>query len=114
MSEQGDNSKITIDEEFLIKTLEDLSNSQKTISEATAVLRNKLGNVLETKGWNKAALARVRAMFSKSDTALADDLRTFVPMFEAFMRIRGDDLMGDLLDTSAADAERAAADAGAE
>lgn len=78
--------------------LDELAGDQKAISEATASLRSNLKSVLKDKGWNKAALAAIRGMHSKSASARADFLRTFDPMYRALLEAKWRDEMHDLVD----------------
>lgn len=95
---QISNAVDQVDAEELSQILDDLAGGQKAISEATNALRAKLKQVLDDKGWNKVALGMIRSIDAKSETARADLLRTFVPMFEVMMDAKWRDEMHDLVD----------------
>ena len=81
----GDNSGINVDASQLNEFLLDLEDKQKTISEATGQLRNAIKTIVVETGWHKGAFGTVRTINKMSETARADFLRTFEPLFEAMM-----------------------------
>lgn len=99
------NTVENIDPEELQAILAGLANDQNTISEATGTLRANLKQVLDDKGWNKVALSMIRKIDAKSETARADMLRTFVPMFDAMMKTKWRAEMNDLIDGAEGDTD---------
>lgn len=81
----GDNSNLEVDFSDLEQFLEDMANKKKTVSEAAGSLRSHLKGVLEETGWHKKAAAMIRDIDAMSETARADFLRTFEPMFDVMM-----------------------------
>ena len=92
------NSEITVDAEELQAILDELTDKQKSITEATGALRSKLQEILDDSGWHKGALATIRKIDAMSETARADFLRTFAPMFAAMMEYGWEAEMQDMLD----------------
>lgn len=80
--------------------LSELSNMQKTISEATGDIRSRIKVILDQQGYHKKALAVVRSINAMSETQRADFLRTFIPMMEAMRDLKWDaegaDMIGGL------------------
>jgi len=93
----GDNSSIEVDYPELKSFLDELSNKQRVVSEATGSLRSRIKGILDEKGYNNAALGVIRAIENKSETARADFLRTFEPMFDAMVEHKWRDEMHDLI-----------------
>lgn len=97
-SQMGDNSLDHIDADELQSFLNELGDKQRTVSEATGTLRSRIKSILDEKGWNNAAFAAIRTIENKSETARADFLRTFEPMFDAMMQEKWRDEMRDMLE----------------
>ena len=83
LAEIGDNSDLDISFSDISPVVSDLAQSAKAVAEATGSLRSKIKAILDDKGWNKKALGMIRTIDAMSDTARADFLRSFQPMFEA-------------------------------
>lgn len=97
-AEMGDNSVDEIEYDELQSLLDDLSDKQRHVTEATGGLRARLKAILDEKGWNKSALGMIRQIENKSETARADFLRTFEPMFDAMVSKKWRDEMHDMID----------------
>jgi hypothetical protein len=96
MNEQ---TNITAEFDELQAFLDELAGKQKVISEATGALRSRLKIILDETGYHKGAFGMMRTIDAMSDTARADFLRTFEPLFACMMdgkwRGRMSDLFGD-------------------
>ncbi|WP_306150676.1 hypothetical protein [Roseovarius sp. MMSF_3281] len=92
------NSADNVDYEELQSFLDELGDKQHSVSEATGSLRSRIKGIIDEKGWNNAALATIRTIENKSETARADFMRTFLPMFEAMLEHKWREEMHDMLD----------------
>lgn len=90
----GDNSAFDYDD--LQRLLDELAGKQTAISEATGSLRSRLKEIIESREWHKGALSMVRKIDAMSETARADFLRTFEPMFDVMVSKKWRDDMSDL------------------
>lgn len=90
------NSEIDIDYGELQEILNELEDKKDTVSEATGALRSRIKAVVDETGWHKGALAKIREIDAMSETARADFLRTFEPMFDAMVSQKWRDEMQDL------------------
>ena len=97
-AEIGDNSEVDVDHEELDRFIKELEGKQKTITEATGSLRNRIKEIIGQTGWHKGALAAIRKIAAMSPTARADYLRTFQPMFDAMLAHAWESEMRDLID----------------
>lgn len=99
--EPGDNSGIDPELDCspseLLEILENLKNAAKAVAEATGNLRSRIKSTLEAKRWHKGALSTVRSIDAMSDSARADFLRTFEPMFDLMMQAKWRGALKDLL-----------------
>ncbi len=96
--EELSNSMMEIDGDELLQILHELDGKKQVVSEKNGDLRNAIKQVIEDHGWHKAALAQIRAIAAMSETARADFLRTFEPMFEAMNEMVWRQERLDLLD----------------
>ena len=76
------NNGFKADAKSLQNHLDALTLKQKDITSATGALRAALKEILEKEGYHKTATAHIRKVDAMSDTARADYLRTYKPMFE--------------------------------
>lgn len=98
MTQMGDNSEINVDYDEAQGLIDGLKDKQKAISEATGSLRSAIKQILDETGYHKSAFASVRAIDAMSETARADYLRTFAPLFDAMMEGKWLQERQDLLD----------------
>lgn len=96
MSIPNDTPIINYDD--LNNDIDELSGMAKAVSEANGALRSRLNTILETRGYNKKALAIMRQIDGMSETGRADFLRTFEPMLEAMLECKWRAAMADMLE----------------
>lgn len=94
----GDNSDIEIGYDDLQAILDRLADKKDAVSEATGRLRSEIKEVIETRGFHKGALAVIRKIEDMSETARADFLRTFDPLFEVMYLGKWKEESANLLD----------------
>lgn len=90
------NSEVLIDYDSLEGILSGLSDKKRSVSEASGALRSAIKEVIEEHGWHKGALATIRKIDDMSETARADFLRSFAPMFAAMSEFKWNDELEDL------------------
>lgn len=95
-SEIGDNSAVEVDYDELRAFLDELTGKRKAISEATGSLRQRIAEIIEQTGWHKKALADIRSIEAMSETARADYLRSFEPLFDEMVSKKWRDEQQDL------------------
>ncbi len=96
--QMGDNSALEVDPEQLEAFIQELADTQKSISETTGQFRSRIKSIIDECGWNNGAFGTIRKIANKSETARADFLRTFVPMLELMMERHWRKEMTDMLD----------------
>lgn len=101
----GDNSNIDVDYSDLETFLKDMQNKAKAVSEANGSLRSHLKSVLDDTGWHKTAAATIRQIDNMSETARADFLRSFEPMFDIMLSKKWRDEAMDIFSEKNSDAE---------
>lgn len=79
----NDGQNWSVEHDALRQDIDRLANLAKEVGEANGSLRSAIKDVIENRGYHKAALADVRKIDAMSDSKLADYLRTFIPMMEA-------------------------------
>lgn len=93
----GDNSNLDVDYKDLQAYLDELKDKAHGVAEATSSLRTRIKSIIEEKGYHKGALGMIRQIENMSQTARADFLRTFEPMFDAMVenkwRAESDDML---------------------
>jgi len=92
------NSQIEVDYDELEQILSSLADKKRTISEASGALRSAIKAVIDDHGWHKGALATIRRIDDMSETARADFLRSFAPLYEAMQEYKWRDELDDLFD----------------
>lgn len=78
--------------------LNELADYKDAVNEANGRLRAAIKAVLDEHGIHKGALATIRQIEGMSETARADYLRSFEPMFDAMLSHRWRDEQANLLD----------------
>ena len=63
--------------------LDELADKKRSIAELAGEQRARIKAILSEHDWHKTALSDIRKIDAMSETARADFLRTFVPLFEA-------------------------------
>lgn len=101
----GDNSGVEVEFDALEAILQELRDKAHTVGEANGALRSRIKQIIEETGYHKGALSQIRAIDNMSETARADFLRTFEPMFDAMIAGKWRDEAEDLLDRELEDAE---------
>lgn len=76
----------------------ELADMKQDITAATAKLRTRLKAILETKKWNKSAVAEIRKVANMTQTARADYLRTFKILFAIMCHEKWDNDLRDMID----------------
>ncbi|MEL6102931.1 MAG: hypothetical protein AAFR68_16670, partial [Pseudomonadota bacterium] len=82
MAKTGDNSKVSVTYNELTDALTEIANTKTEVNEANGTHRSNIKKILDDHGWNKKALAQIRAIEDMSQTQRMDFLRTFNAMYE--------------------------------
>jgi len=97
MTKPGDNAKLSVTYNELVDALTEIGNTKTEVDEANGNHRSNIKKILTDAGWNKKALAQIRAIHDLSQTQRLDFLRTFKPMFECMLENKWGKELNDLL-----------------